>query len=1058
MYVRFTLLILLLTNFTVQAQTKVSGLVRSSDDNEPLIGVTVAVKGKNSGAVTGVDGTFNLMADPAKDVLVFNYTGYATQELALGGVTDVSVVLATSSEFLNEVIVVAFGESTREKFTGSAATVGADQIARRPITNLAQAIAGAGSGVQATFGSGQPGAAPDIRIRGFGSISSGSDPLYVVDGIPFAGDISNISPDDIESISVLKDAASTSLYGSRAANGVVMVTTKKGQKGRSSITLKYTQGNSQRGLPEYDRVEIADYYPLMWEAYRNSLMSRATNPLSREAASADASRNIVSLLGYNAYNVPAAELVGTDGRLNSNAQVIFKPEDLNWETPLMRQGVRNEVNLSFQGGDGKTDYFASFGYLNDKGFLIRSDFKRYNARVQINNTLKPWLKTNTNLSYTNVFSNISDAGTGNNTAFVNPFFFSRNMGPIYPVYAYDPRNPGQYLLDANGNRQYDFGNLNALGLPNRPQYGGRHAIAETELNQNFFRRNFFSGRTFVEASFLKDFRFRASVGADYTNRSNNTYGNPVVGDGAPAGRATNELNNTISLNLGQQLIYKKVVGAHTFDALLGHENFRYQYSELTGSRSQQILEGNIELGNFTTTTNLNSFADNYRTEGYFSRINYDYDDRYFVTASARRDGTSKFAKDSRWGNFFGASAAWLVTNESFMKGNKLFTYLKLRSSYGQTGNDGFLSTAAGNGISFYAWQPRYNLGFNNAGEPGIIQGSLGNLLLEWETNTQMDAALEFGILKDRISGTFEFFNRASSNLLFDVPLPLSTGNTTQTRNIGSMYNRGYEMELRLVPVKTKSFSWAITLNATTFKNRITKMPAETPEVIDGTKKLRVGTSIYDYWLRDWYGVNPANGDGEYRATALVATNTRITETGDTVTTSQNNARFAYHGSAIPDLVGAFTNEISYKGFTLSAQFIYQVGGKIYEGSYAALMASAGYGAAKHVDILKRWQNPGDITSVPRADVARSVDFNAASSRWLIDGSSINLRNINLSYTLPSKFAKRMRIENLQVYASGENLALWNRRKGMNVFGNFNGVTGNTYSFYRNFVGGLSLTF
>lgn len=236
------------------------------------------------------------------------------------------------------------------------------------------------------------------------------------------------------------------------------------------------------------------------------------------------------------------------------------------------------------------------------------------------------------------------------------------------------------------------------------------------------------------------------------------------------------------------------------------------------------------------------------------------------------------------------------------------------------------------------------------------------------------------------------------------------------------------------------------------------MPAETPEIIDGTKKLRVGTSIYDYWLRDWQGVNPANGDGEYKAMALVPANTRISETGDTLTNNQNNARFAYHGSAIPDLTGAFTNEISYKGFTLSAQFIYQVGGKIYDAAYQALMASSGYGSAKHVDILKRWQNPGDITDVPRADVARSVDFNAGSSRWLVDGSSINLRNINLSYSLPSKFAKRIRIENMQVYVSGENLALWNKRKGMNVLGNFSGVTGNTYSFYRNFVGGVSLTF
>lgn len=1053
---RYILLFMFLlsgSTMALQAQTLIRGTVISESDREPLIGVSVSVKGKQAGATTKVDGTFEVSADPATDILQFNYTGFATQAIALAGRTTLEVAMGERADLLNEVVVVAFGESTREKFTGSAATVSAAQIAKRPITNLAQAIAGAGAGVQATMGSGQPGAAPEIRIRGFGSISSGNDPLYVVDGIPYATDIATLSPDDIESISILKDAASTSLYGSRAANGVVMITTKRGTKGQSSINLKYTQGTSQRGLPEYDRVPIEQYYPFMWEAYRNSLMSRATNPLTREAASTDASRNIVSLLGYNPYNVAAGEVVSTDGVLNPNAQMIYKPEDLNWETPLMRRGMRSETNLSFQGGDSESDYFASFGYLDDRGFLIRSDYKRYSARLQYNRNLRSWLRAGVNLSYNNNFSNQADAGS--NTAFVNPFFFSRNMGPIYPVYAYDPRNPGQYLLDANGNRQYDFGNLNALGLPNRPQYGGRHAIAETELNQNFFRRNVFSGRTFGEVRFLKDFVFKGSVGADYSNRNNNTFGNPIIGDGAPAGRATAEFINVLSLNLGQQLTYSKKWGAHNVSALVGHESFNYRYNELSGSRSQQILDGNIELVNFTTTTNLNSFADFYRSEGLYSRLNYDLDSRYFITLSARRDGSSKFKSDARWGMFWGASAAWLVTKEDFMKDNNLFSHLKLRASYGQTGNDAFLRP---DDISYYAWQPRFNLGWNNAGEPGILQGSLGNPILEWEANGQLDAAVEFGLWKDRVSGTFEFFKRESNNLLFAVPLPLSTGTATQTRNIGSMYNQGLEMELRFTPVQTRAFSWDLTLNATAYKNKITKMPAENPEIIDGTKKLRVGSSIYDYWLREWYGVNPANGDAEYRAMTLNPANSRITETGDTVTTNLNNARFHYNGSAIPDFTGAFTNTFSYKGLSVSAQFLYQIGGLIYDASYAGLMASAGYGAAKHVDIMNRWQKPGDVTDVPRADVGRSVDFNGTSDRWLTDGTSLNLRNINVSYTLPSSLSKRLRLQNAQIYLSGENLGLWNKRKGMNVLGNFTGVTGNVYSFYRNFVGGVSLTF
>ena len=506
---------LLLVGLCLGAQTTVRGVITSAKGGEPLIGATVVVKGTAVGTTTDVDGKFELQADPSKDVLSLSYTGFTSQEVVLNGRTTINLQMEESIALLGEVIVTAFGESTREKFTGSATTVGAEQIAKRPITNISQAIAGAGSGIQTTVGGGQPGSTPAIRIRGFGSISASNAPLYVVDGIPYDGAIANINPDDIENISILKDAASTSLYGSRAANGVVMITTKKGTPGKSQINVKYTRGTSERGLPEYDRLNAAQYYPYMWESYRNSLMSRTASPLSLEAASADASAKIVGLLGYNAYNVAAADLVSTAGVLNPSAQLIFKEEDLNWETPLIREGVRNELNVNLSGGDANSNYYASFGYLDDKGFLIRSDYKRYNARMQYNNRLKSWVSFGVNLAYNNTTSNQDDAG--GNTSFVNPFFFSRGMGPIYPVYAYDPKNPGQYLLDANGQRQYDFGNLTALGLPSRPQYGGRHAPAETELNQNFFRRNFFSGRTNAEISFLKDFKFKVNFGADYSN-------------------------------------------------------------------------------------------------------------------------------------------------------------------------------------------------------------------------------------------------------------------------------------------------------------------------------------------------------------------------------------------------------------------------------------------------------------------------------------------------------------------------------------------------------------
>ncbi|AKD55268.1 TonB-dependent receptor [Spirosoma radiotolerans] len=1037
----------------------VTGRVTSAEDKTGLPGVSVQLKGTTRGTTTDAEGNYRLNV-PANGRLVFSFIGFASQEVAIGNKSAIAISLVPDAANLDEVIVTTFGTAKRASFTGSAGTLSPTQIQNRGVSNVAQALSGAVSGVQTTAGSGQPGSAPEIRIRGFGSISSGNDPLYVVDGIPYSGNIANINPGDIESVSVLKDAASTALYGARAANGVVVVTTKKGQKDRNTINVRYTQGFSKRGLPEYDRVGTGQYYPLMWEMYRNSIAYRATNPVPLATANADATNRLVSLVGYNVYNVPDNQLVNTDGQMNPNATLLYSPDDLNWEKPITRQGNRSELNVSFAGGQKNSDYFVSLSYLNDKGYLIRSDFDRFTGRININSQMKPWFRVGANLSTTISKSNQADADGSTN--FVNPFFFSRNIGPIYPVYAYDPANPGQFLTLPNGQRRWDYGNLTSLGLPARPQFGGRHSVAETTLNQNYLRRNVLGARGFAEVSFLKDFKFSVNVGTDITNTNFVTYGNPEIGDGAPAGRATHQFQNISSYNLNQLLNYNKSFGKNTFDVLLGHENFSINDNNLEGSRSQQIVDGNYELGNFTTTTNLASVYNTRRVEGYFSRINYDYDQKYFLSASVRRDGSSKFYKDSRWGTFYSVSGAWRLDQEAFLRSIPTISSMKLRASYGQTGNDGGGNTAQfaqDNTISYYAWQPLFGLGsWNNASEAGILQTSLGNQNLAWESSNSFDAALEFSLFKGRVSGTVEYFDRRSANLIFAVPLPLSDGISTVTRNIGTMYNRGMEVELGIEPIRTKDFTWRLDLNATRVKNRITKMPDENPEIIDGTKKLAVGRSIYDYWLREYMGVNPATGEAQYRAANYVASNSRIVaETGDTLTTSVNNARYHYNGSSIPALSGGFTNTFRYKGLTLSALTVYQLGGKTYDGAYAALMSSGGYGSAKSVDILNRWQNPGDITNVPRMDAGRTSDFDAQSDRWLTDASYLNLRSVTLSYALPATLARKAFLENAQVYITGENFLILSHRKGMNVQQTFTGVTSNVFSPAKSIILGVSFT-
>lgn len=1051
-------MVLFIAAGNVFAQNRtVSGRVTSTEDGSALPGVNVVLKGTTTGTATDADGRYSISVPSSGGTLVFSFVGLQTQEIAIGDRSIVDASLVLDATQLSEVVVTTFGEAKRSSFTGSYSQINAENIATRPLSNVITAIAGSTAGVTTTSATGQPGAAPDIRIRGFSSIGAGNSPLYVVDGVPYTASIANLSADDIETLTVLKDAASTALYGSRAANGVVMITTKKGKsKEGGTINLRYTKGFSTRGLQEYDRVGPDEYYPLMWEMLRNNLAFTTTGTGTGQAlatAGANASATLGTNVRYNVYDVPFDQLVDANGVMNPNARLLYSLSDLDWEAPIMRRGNRDEINLNFSGGSEKSDFYISLSYLKDLGYQIKSDYERYTARINYNTQINSWLKTGGNLSTTITESRQSAADGG--TSFVNPFFFSRGMGPIFPVYAFDPANPGSFLL-RDGERFYDYGNMSALGLPNRPQYGGRHAIAETKLNEDFFRRNVLGVRGYTEISFLKDFKFTFNAGADLTNQNDVTYGNPEIGDGAPAGRTTHGFSNISNFNFNELLTYNKSFGSHNISVLLGHENWNRRENFVSVSRSTQSLEGNIELSNFAVLTAGTGSLDRYRVEGYLSRINYDFNEKYFASVSLRRDGSSKFNKDVRWGNFLAISGAWRLDQEDFIRNISVISQLKLRASYGQTGND--------SGISFYAWQPLYNLGWNNAGEPGILQGSLGNPNLTWESSDASDIALEFGVLNNRITGTVEYFNRASSDLIFAVPMPLSSGVTTVTKNIGQMVNRGIELTIGAEVLKLGDFSWQLDVNATRLKNEITKMPEETPEIIDGTKKLKEGRSLYDFWLREYMGVRPDNGDALYRAETYNPANSFITEQGDTLTSSISNARFRYAGTSIPKLSGGFTNTFRYKSISLSVVAVYQLGGKIYDGAYASLMGSGGFGSAKHVDIMNRWL-PGEPTNVwtlnnshvPRMDDGRTADYNGASDRWLIDASFLNLRSVTLSYEIPKNWASKAFLNRAQVYISGENLMFLSKRDGMNVQQNYGGTTSNVYSPARSVVFGASLT-
>lgn len=501
------------------------------------------------------------------------------------------------------------------------------------------------------------------------------------------------------------------------------------------------------------------------------------------------------------------------------------------------------------------------------------------------------------------------------------------------------------------------------------------------------------------------------------------------------------------------LNYNRKFGKHNVDVLAGHESFNQFSQNLNGFKQGQSLTGNTELGNFTTINSLGSSVDRYRIESYFSRLSYDFDGRFLLTASVRRDGNSRFAPESRWGTFWSVGGGWNIGRESFLSNVKWIDNLKLRGSYGLVG--------VADGIGLYAWQGLYGFA-NNANEPGIVQSqtSVENRKLTWEINTQADIGIEFSLFKSRLSGSFEYYDRRSSDLLFAVPTPLSSGLLSATKNTATMFNKGFELNLSGDIIRTKDFKWNLLVNLTTVNNEITKMPDGLTEFISGTKKYQVGASLFDFWLRSYYGIDPADGAVLYwadnkNAASGIRVITNKDGGKDTVSTLVSNGKFAYHEGVIPDLYGSFTPSFTYKGFTISALFTFQIGGKTYDANYQTLMSAGTYGSALHVDALKRWQKPGDVTTVPRMDNGQTVDFNATSSRWLIDASYLNIRAVNISMQLPRNLVSKIKIANGQVFLNAENVLFLSKRVGMNNQNAFSGITGGEYPPARIFSAGFT---
>lgn len=1034
------LLITLFLAFVVQfsfGQTRnITGKV--TDDTGPLPGVSIIIKGTTTGAETDFDGNYAINANTG-DVLVFSFVGMKSEERRVGAANVINVKLIADN-ILEEVIVTAYGTSTKEAFTGSADVIGAKDLALRNVTSPIAAIEGKATGVQFTSASGQPGSSPGIVIRGVGTLNGSADPLYIVDGMQYEGSLNTINQDDIESFTILKDAASTSLYGSRAANGVVLITTKSGSKGDIKVSASTQYGLVSRGIPAYDEVTPGQYYETMWEALRNS-SAGGGDP-------AFASANIYNSLGYNPFDVPNDQIVGIDGNLNPSANLIYK--SLDWYEVMEQTGVRQNYSVSVAGGGEKHKVFFSASYLDEEGYVVKTNFNRLTTRLNADFEANDWITIG---GSANISVSESEGPTSSGTgSIVNPFGFAKNIGSIYPVYLNDL--DGNLVLDAAGDPVFDNGEgYPQYNIGSRPVNQGRHALQELLLNDERTRNNTYGFRFYGDFKILEGLHFRLNYGRDINEGLAKEYENNIIGDAQPTGRYAEERFRREVENFNQILTFTKSFNdVHNIDITAGHESFDRSYSENNGLAIEQTAEGIYEFDNFATPVSLGGYSSDKRIEGYFLRANYNFDNKYYLSASARRDGSSVFSTDARWGNFYSVGASWRIDQEDFMTDVSFIDRLKLRASFGQVGND--------NLFDFFLSQPRYGL-TSNAGSPAIIWQEIGNAELQWETVESFDVAVEFALFNNFLDGTLEYYKKNSSDLLYDLPIALSNGLNSFPTNIGDMFNSGIELGLTAHLVKSDDFRWDFTLQASTFKNEITSLP---DPFVNGSKRWEEGRSRYDFYLLHTAGVDPATGDQLFLMFEIDADGNSVpvldgSGVQETTNDWQDTER-AYTGdSTIPDVLGSIANSFSYKGFTLDVLMTYGIGGSFLDNGYSAMMHEGNFGRSYHPDILNAWRQPGDITDVPRLESGNTDLVQSQSTRFLTDASFWTLKNINFGYSFNDTISEKLGVDNLRLSISGENLYLKSKRTGLDPQYNLAGTPeGNDFNPSRIFTFGLNVAF
>ena len=1050
----------------------VTGKVSDAGNGEPVPYASVHLDGTMTGVSTDEHGVYSIKV-PSDGVLVFSSIGYVSLQMAIDGRTELDVALDPDAEFIDETIVVAYGTATKSSFTGSASVINAETIESRVTTDVTSALAGTTPGVQVISSSGDPAAgSPTIRIRGIGSMSASNSPLYVVDGMPYDGSIADINPNDVESMSVLKDAAASAIYGARGANGVVLITTKRASATAGS-TIKFDAkwGSNTRLIPQYDVInDPALYYETHYRMMYNSQIYAGKTP---EDAYAFANANIFNQnnggLGYQVYTVPAGEpFIGTDFRLNPKATLgysdgtyYYTPD--NWYKEAFHNSFRQEYNLSVSGAKDRLTYYGSAGYLGDGGIVNNSGYKRYTARVNVDFQAREWLKVSTNLSYVH-----SDSQTASYTdsygSSGNIFYIANMIGPIYPLYVRDA--DGNIMME-NGMKVYDS---NQTGFV-RPSFVG-NAVRDNEVNRRHTNTDVVTGKWGVVITPISRLSLTANIGLTNDNTRYNALYSRFGSQSSTDGLAYVSHSRAFAVNTQYLAEYKTDFGGsgHSLNVLAGYEVYELEEQFLEGQNDHLFDPFIGELGNADGTSGrqTSSYTAEYITQGFLARAQYEYGNRYFASVSYRRDGSSRFAPGHRWGNFGSIGAAWLISSESFMADIAWIDMLKLKASYGIQGNDN-LYPSSNYARKYYSYSDNYTHSYNEAtGQYSVDLAYKGNNELTWESSHSFNVGVDFEVLGRWLSGSLEYFSRKTTDLLYSKDVPLSSGNPTgyYPVNVGSIVNNGFEANLEGLIVSSRYVQWTWNLNMSHYRNKILSLDPSVSEkgIIGSNYIYKVGGSLYEAYMKKSAGVNPETGKALWYRKVMGPDGEWTGES--TVTETISEASQYELGSVLPDVYGGFGTSLKAYGFDFSAQFSFQLGGKYYDGTYQALMHTASSaGTAWHKDALKAWTPENPDSRIPRLDGDTSVGQTAVSS-YLISSDYLSINNITIGYTLPENVVSMLGIAGARVFVSGDNLAVFAARKGVDPrfsmgLGSLtsgSGLNSGSYSAMRTVAAGISLTF